>query len=93
MLRKEWWKAAYRDDRVRVGLAGHPAILQFCARSNEVKKWECPNMPLGIVPEGDFVSTEIPAESGDQVNQARLRAKRRARAPFCAGARRDTATR
>jgi hypothetical protein len=56
---------AKKGDRVRVGLAGHPAILQFCARSNEVKKWECPNMPLGIVPEGDFVSEEIPAESGD----------------------------
>jgi Stage II sporulation protein E (SpoIIE) len=54
-----------RKGRVRAGLAGHPAILQFCAKSNEMKKWECPNMPLGIVPEGDFVSTEIPAESGD----------------------------
>jgi hypothetical protein len=56
---------AKKGDRVRVGLAGHPAILQFCARSNEVKKWECPNMPLGIIPQGDFVSEEIPAESGD----------------------------
>jgi serine phosphatase RsbU (regulator of sigma subunit) len=54
-----------RKGRVRAGLAGHPATLQFCAKSNEMKKWECPNMPLGIVPEGDFVSTEIPAESGD----------------------------
>jgi hypothetical protein len=56
---------AKKEDRVRVGLAGHPAILQFSARSNEVKKWECPNMPLGILPEGDFVSQEISAESGD----------------------------
>jgi hypothetical protein len=30
---------------LQVGLAGHPAILQFSARTNEVKQYECPNMP------------------------------------------------
>jgi hypothetical protein len=56
---------AKKGDGMRVGLAGHPAVLQFCAKSSEVKKWECPNMPLGILPEGEFVSTEMVAEAGD----------------------------
>ena len=56
---------AKKGEQLRVGLAGHPSILQFCARSNEVKKWECPNMPLGILPEGEFVSSEAAAERGD----------------------------
>lgn len=49
----------------QVGLASHPAILQFSARTNEVKQWECPNMPLDILPSGKFVSSEIRAERGD----------------------------
>lgn len=48
-----------------VGLAGHPAILQLCATTCEVRKWECPNMPLGIVPVGEFVSSEVVAGQGD----------------------------
>ena len=50
---------------LRIGLAGHPAILHFSARTSEVTQWECPNMPLGILPSADFVSSEIRAESGD----------------------------
>jgi serine phosphatase RsbU (regulator of sigma subunit) len=50
---------------LRVGLAGHPAVLQVCAKTNEVKQWECPNMPLGILACGEFVSSEIRAERGD----------------------------
>src|SRR5215472_2953248 len=56
---------AKKEDGLHAGLAGHPAILHMLARTNEVKKWECPNMPLGIVPEGEFTSCEIGAESGD----------------------------
>jgi hypothetical protein len=56
---------AKNGDGLRVGLAGHPAILQFSARTNEVKQSECPNMPLGILPSGEFVSSEICAERGD----------------------------
>jgi hypothetical protein len=56
---------AKKGAEVHIGLAGHPAILQVCAKTNEVKKWECPNLPLGIVPEGQFASSEIAAESGD----------------------------
>ena len=51
-------------DRLRVGLAGHPSILQFCARTNEVTQLDCPNMPLGIVPSGEFATLEVSAESG-----------------------------
>jgi serine phosphatase RsbU (regulator of sigma subunit) len=50
---------------LRVGLAGHPAVLQVCAKTNEIKQWECPNMPLGILACGEFVSSEIRAERGD----------------------------
>jgi hypothetical protein len=52
-------------DGLRVGLAGHPAILHFSAKTNEVRPLECPNMPLGILPSGDFASSEVRAEPGD----------------------------
>lgn len=56
---------AKKGEQFHLGLAGHPAILQFCARSNEVKKWECPNMPLGILPDGEFVSCAAAVARGD----------------------------
>jgi serine phosphatase RsbU (regulator of sigma subunit) len=56
---------AKHGDGLRAGLAGHPAILHFCARSGEVTPIESPNMPLGILPGGDFASSEIRAEPGD----------------------------
>jgi Stage II sporulation protein E (SpoIIE) len=56
--------ASANGDRLRVGLAGHPSILQFCPRTNEVTEIECPNMPLGIVPTGEFATSGIVAQSG-----------------------------
>jgi hypothetical protein len=56
---------AKNEAGVRIGLAGHPAILLFSARSNEISQLECPNMPLGILPSGDFESSEIRPEQGD----------------------------
>src|SRR6266849_4963491 len=56
---------AKSGDRVRVGLAGHPAVLHFSARTKEVSQVECPNMPLGILPSGEFASAEIETEGGD----------------------------
>jgi Stage II sporulation protein E (SpoIIE) len=56
---------AKNGDGLRIGLAGHPAILHFCARTNEVAPLECPNMPLGILPSGEFKSSEIHGEPGD----------------------------
>jgi sigma-B regulation protein RsbU (phosphoserine phosphatase) len=50
--------------RLRVGLAGHPAILQFSAQTNQVTTLDCPNMPLGILPEGEFATSEASAASG-----------------------------
>jgi sigma-B regulation protein RsbU (phosphoserine phosphatase) len=55
---------ASNGDGLRVGLAGHPSMLQFSARTGEVTEIECPNMPLGIVPEGEFATSEVSAESG-----------------------------
>lgn len=51
-------------DKLCVGLAGHPAILRFSAKTNLLTPLECPNMPLGILPSGEFVTSEIPAEAG-----------------------------
>jgi serine phosphatase RsbU (regulator of sigma subunit) len=56
---------AKNGEGLRVGLAGHPAILHFSATTNAVTQLECPNMPLGILPSGDFMSSEVRAESGD----------------------------
>jgi hypothetical protein len=50
---------------LRIGLAGHPPILHFSARSNQIIELECPNMPLGIFPSGDFASSGIQMEHGD----------------------------
>jgi hypothetical protein len=49
---------------LRAGLAGHPPILHFSARTNEVTQLDCPNMPLGILPLGVFETSEIFSESG-----------------------------
>jgi hypothetical protein len=49
----------------RVGLAGHPPILHFSAATNLITSCECPNMPLGILPSGEFVSSEIHIAPGD----------------------------
>jgi phosphoserine phosphatase RsbU/P len=49
---------------LRVGLAGHPSILQYSPRTNQVTQVECPNMPLGILPDGEFLTSEVAAESG-----------------------------
>jgi hypothetical protein len=51
-------------DGLRLGVSGHPAILHFSARTNAVIQYEAANMPLGILPEGDFASTAIEAEPG-----------------------------
>jgi hypothetical protein len=56
---------AKKDDALRVGLAGHPAILHFSPKTNVVTRLECPNMPLGILDNGDFASSEVCAEQGD----------------------------
>jgi len=52
------------EDKLRIGLAGHPAILHFSAKTSLVQPLECPNMPLGILPSGEFLTSEIPSEAG-----------------------------
>ena len=56
---------AKNGEGLRVGLAGHPAILHYSARTNAITQLECPNMPLGIFPSGDFASSEVRTEPGD----------------------------
>lgn len=55
---------AANEGKLRVGLAGHPAILQLCAKTNEVTEIACPNVPLGILADGDFAISERAAENG-----------------------------
>jgi serine phosphatase RsbU (regulator of sigma subunit) len=56
---------AEKERSLRVGLAGHPSILHFSVRTGNVSLAECPNMPLGILPSGEFQTSEIAAEAGD----------------------------
>ena len=56
---------AGNGEGLHVGLAGHPAILHFSARTNAVTQLEGPNMPLGILPSGDFACSETRTEQGD----------------------------
>jgi hypothetical protein len=56
---------AKNADGLQVGLAGHPAILHFSARTGQVAQLECPNMPLGILPSADFAVSQIRTEPGD----------------------------
>jgi Stage II sporulation protein E (SpoIIE) len=52
-------------DGLRVGFAGHPAILKFSARTGQITSLEGLNMPLGILPDGDFATSEIQIEAGE----------------------------
>ena len=49
---------------LRLGVSGHPAILHFSARTDEVTQYQASNMPLGILPEGEFASVAVQAEPG-----------------------------
>jgi hypothetical protein len=56
---------AWSGERLQFGLAGHPAILHFSARTNEATQLECSNLPLGILPIAEFATSEIRPENGD----------------------------
>lgn len=56
---------AKNGSELRVGLAGHPAILHFCADENAVRQLDSSNMPLGILPTQEFASCVVRARSGD----------------------------
>ena len=55
---------AANAEGLRVGLAGHPSVLRLGGATGEVTEIECPNMPLGIMPEGAFTISQVEAESG-----------------------------
>lgn len=56
---------ARNGDGLRIGLAGHPPILHFSAKTSSVAQIESPNMPMGIIPSGEFETCELHAEAGD----------------------------
>lgn len=56
---------AKNGGELRVGLAGHPAILHFCAEQNAVRQLDSSNMPLGILPTQEFASYTVRAGPGD----------------------------
>ena len=51
--------------RLQFGTAGHPAILRFSAKTNEVTQLECSNFPLAMMPDGEFATEEFQTEPGD----------------------------
>jgi hypothetical protein len=51
--------------RLHFGLAGHPAILHFSAKTNDVTQLECSNFPLGILPDAEFATAEVFTDEGD----------------------------
>ena len=51
--------------RLQFGTAGHPAILKFSAKTNEVTQLECSNFPLAMMPDGEFATAEFETEPGD----------------------------
>jgi len=56
---------AWNGNRLQFGLAGHPAILHYSAKTNEVRTLECSNLPLGILPIAEFATSEVRIEHGD----------------------------
>ncbi len=48
-----------------LGLAGHPPILHFSAATSAITAHECPNMPLGILSEGEFPASIVESHPGD----------------------------
>ncbi len=56
---------ARNGEGLRIGLAGHPPILHFSARTKSVVQVESPNMPMGIMTSGEFETCELQAEAGD----------------------------
>jgi Stage II sporulation protein E (SpoIIE) len=58
-------QVAKSGDTLRVGSAGHPPMLKFSAGSGDVTELPSENMPLGIIPEGEFVTSPVDAAQGD----------------------------
>jgi len=56
---------ACSEDGLQFGLAGHPAILHFSAKTKEVTQLECSNLPLGILPVAEFATSEVRTAKGD----------------------------
>jgi hypothetical protein len=56
---------ACSEDGLHFGLAGHPAILHFSAKTKEVTQLECSNLPLGILPVAEFATSEVRTAKGD----------------------------
>src|SRR5271165_1743402 len=55
---------AYKD-RLRLSLAGHPALLHFRRESGQVCEYSPEDLPLGILPEQSFSARDIQCNAGD----------------------------
>lgn len=53
------------DGRLTFSLAGHPPILHYRKATGEVEEHPSLDLPLGILPEQQFQTAEILADSGD----------------------------
>lgn len=54
-----------RATRLRLSLAGHPALLHFRRRDGEVCEYSSPDLPLGILPQQTFGAVDLNCQPGD----------------------------
>jgi Stage II sporulation protein E (SpoIIE) len=56
---------AWDGERLEYSLAGHPAILQYHAATNEISDVSCLNMPLGMFDQPEFDSASVESAPHD----------------------------
>jgi serine phosphatase RsbU (regulator of sigma subunit) len=55
------------DGRVHYALAGHPAILHYCAATQSVSQLWFEQFPVGLLPVGKFATREVLLHAGDML--------------------------
>jgi len=46
-------------------LAGHPALMRYCSQQHAIVEYASQNLPLGILPEQQFLTDRLECDSGD----------------------------
>lgn len=52
-------------DQLTLSLAGHPALLRYCKRSETIEEHPTLDLPLGILPDQAFSAQSLACDSGD----------------------------
>jgi sigma-B regulation protein RsbU (phosphoserine phosphatase) len=56
---------AWNGQRMEFSLAGHPAILHYCAATQEIAEVSCSNLPVGMFYPQEFVHGDVACGPGD----------------------------